>query len=121
MVDRHADGRSGYVWRLSATPPYHLTIVGQAASTTAEHPFMVHGRGRIDAAFGTAPSAPCGVPRKMDERSVDPGKNSHVCVGSFDEEGRQSLEIPSKVLPKLGRIPEALWIDLGFHEGFLGY
>jgi hypothetical protein len=30
---------------------FHLTINGERVSTTAEHPFMVHGRGWVDAAF----------------------------------------------------------------------
>ena len=35
----------------TTTELFHLTINGQRVSTTAEHPFMVHGRGWIDAAF----------------------------------------------------------------------
>jgi hypothetical protein len=35
----------------STTELFHLTVAGATVSTTAEHPFMVHGRGWIDAAF----------------------------------------------------------------------
>ncbi|GAB2478440.1 hypothetical protein GCM10027063_19870 [Promicromonospora xylanilytica] len=35
----------------TTTELFHLTIAGVVVSTTAEHPFMVHGRGWIDAAF----------------------------------------------------------------------
>jgi hypothetical protein len=35
----------------STTELFHLTIAGATVSTTAEHPFMVHGRGWVDAAF----------------------------------------------------------------------
>jgi hypothetical protein len=34
-----------------ATELFHLTVNGERISTTAEHPFMVHERGWIDAAF----------------------------------------------------------------------
>jgi hypothetical protein len=34
-----------------ATELFHLTINGEQVSTTAEHPFMVQGRGWVDAAF----------------------------------------------------------------------
>jgi hypothetical protein len=35
----------------TTTELFHLTIAGAVVSTTSEHPFMVHGRGWIDAAF----------------------------------------------------------------------
>jgi hypothetical protein len=35
----------------STTELFHLTIAGATVSTTAEHPFMVHGCGWVDAAF----------------------------------------------------------------------
>ncbi|WP_275004446.1 polymorphic toxin-type HINT domain-containing protein [Promicromonospora iranensis] len=35
----------------TTTELFHLTIAGVVVSTTAEHPFMVHGRGWLDAAF----------------------------------------------------------------------
>ncbi|MBL0885435.1 hypothetical protein HGK34_03920 [Myceligenerans sp. I2] len=35
----------------TTTELFHLTIGGERVSTTAEHPFMVHGRGWLDAAF----------------------------------------------------------------------
>jgi hypothetical protein len=35
----------------STTELFHLTIQGERVSTTAEHPFMVQGRGWVDAAF----------------------------------------------------------------------
>jgi hypothetical protein len=35
----------------TTTELFHLTIAGAVVSTTAEHPFMVHGRGWLDAAF----------------------------------------------------------------------
>jgi hypothetical protein len=35
----------------TTTELFHLTIAGEVVSTTAEHPFMVHERGWIDAAF----------------------------------------------------------------------
>ncbi|WP_454855222.1 polymorphic toxin-type HINT domain-containing protein [Promicromonospora soli] len=35
----------------TTTELFHLTINGERVSTTAEHPFMVHGRGWVDAAF----------------------------------------------------------------------
>ncbi|WP_342470622.1 polymorphic toxin-type HINT domain-containing protein [Promicromonospora iranensis] len=35
----------------TTTELFHLTVNGERVSTTAEHPFMVHGRGWLDAAF----------------------------------------------------------------------
>ncbi|MFD2024232.1 polymorphic toxin-type HINT domain-containing protein [Promicromonospora aerolata] len=35
----------------TTTELFHLTLAGAVVSTTAEHPFMVHGRGWTDAAF----------------------------------------------------------------------